>query len=122
MAKTLKIDPDTNDLVFDGQGKLQLVSNNDEEVQSTRLLLGTNTGEWFLNTLHGLAYDILQKKVPDKSEIRVALIKALSQDKRFKELLEYDVDFNRATRKLEITFKALFQSGNIVDESVVVAI
>ena len=48
---TLKIDQETQDLVLDDSGSLELIA------QCVRLTLETFKGEWFLDTDHGTDYD-----------------------------------------------------------------
>ena len=52
--KSLYLDPESHDLVFDDRMGLQMVSGTDEAAQHLRLLLATRMGEWFLNIRHGL--------------------------------------------------------------------
>lgn len=112
---TLKIDPATNDLVFDGQNNLVMVEGEDEIVQSIRLLLGTNTGEWFLNPQHGLVYEHLQVKVPDMERIRAEVMLALDQEPRISEVEDLQIDFDRQSRMLTICFRTTTQNGDVIE-------
>lgn len=55
--RTLKIDPETHDLVLDGDGSIVEVSGAETVAQCVRLTLETFKGEWFLDTAHGTDYD-----------------------------------------------------------------
>lgn len=54
--QTLKIDPDTRDLVLE-DGALAMISGAETVAQCVRLTLETFKGEWFLDTAHGTDYD-----------------------------------------------------------------
>jgi len=118
--RTLYINPETNDLVIDAQNSLQMVEGTDEENQAVRLLVGTNKGEWFLNTMHGLAYKYLQVKNPNEAVIMAEVISTLKQESRIKEVLEVNVDFDRQGRVLTVRFKARMKSGETVEGQVIV--
>jgi phage baseplate assembly protein W len=103
---TFKIDESTNDLKFDGSNNLELVSNEDEVNQSTRILLNTRKGEWFLNEIFGLDFEPFQNKEVDEEEIRLAIFEALEYDERISEITELNVSFNNITRALTVNFIA----------------
>lgn len=117
--KTLKVDPDTKDLVF-ANGNFEMVEGPDEEVQAVRMAVSTNKGEWFLDTLHGLAYKYLQGKNPNEVQIKAEVTETLYQEDRVSKVLSVEIDFNRQNRKLTITFSAKMKSGEIVTEEVTV--
>ena len=54
---TLKIDQETQDLVLDDSGSLELIGDAETVAQCVRLTLETFKGEWFLDTDHGTDYD-----------------------------------------------------------------
>lgn len=54
---TLRIDQETQDLVLDDSGSLELISDVETVAQCVRLTLKTFKGEWFLDTDHGTDYD-----------------------------------------------------------------
>lgn len=55
--RTLKIDPDTHDIVLDGEGTMVMISGAETVAQCVRLTLETFKGEWFLDTDHGTDYE-----------------------------------------------------------------
>ena len=114
--RTLKIDTATNDLALDAQNNFNEIAGEEEENQSIRLLLSTNTGEWFLNVLHGLNYEHFHEKQFDEERARIALIEALSQDPRVQEVVEVSFNFDQPNRNLVVHFKAKMTSGNIVKD------
>ncbi len=103
------------DLEFDGQNSLRMVEGPDEKQQSVRLLLQTNTGEWFLNLLHGLAYDQLQVKNPNETAIRAAFLEAFQQESRIQEVISLEISFDRSARHLTVNFKVRMDEEDIVE-------
>lgn len=65
VARAIKVDPSTGDLVHDGV-RLQLVADNDSIAQSLRTRLAFFKGEWFLDEEFGTPYfqSILGKSLP----------------------------------------------------------
>lgn len=118
--KTFKIV--NNDLVFDGQNNLVMVEGQDEEIQSIERILTTNTGEWFLNILHGLDYKEIQGKGKTKEGIKLALIEAIYQEPRVENIEFIEVKMNNQHRRLDVIFNILMKSGNYVSGEEVVSI
>lgn len=100
------------DIELDDQGQIVMVDEDDELEQSVRLLLGTNQGEWFLNSIHGLAYKYLQVQSPDPERIRSEVLQTLSQEPRIAKVEEIQVEFLYRERKLKISFRAIAQDGS----------
>jgi len=119
-VKSLYLNPETGDIEFDAQNNIRMVEDREEESQSIKLLLSTNTGEWFLNTLHGLAYEYLQVKNPSEARVRAELLKALEQEERVAEVQDIQINFDRSDRCLTILFKVRMQSGEVIADEVVV--
>lgn len=111
---TLSVDKTTGDLTFDSQKNLTYVSDKDEQVQSVRLLLSTNKGEWFLNTIYGLAYKYLQVKNPRLNIIRAEILKTLSQEERITSVNSLTVVFDSSSRELTINFNLTMNDGNTI--------
>ena len=53
---SLRIDPDSRDLVIDEDGNLEQVYGDETTGQAVRLTLQTWLGEFFLDTTHGTEY------------------------------------------------------------------
>lgn len=54
---TLKIDPDTHDIVLDDTGCMVMIGGAETVAQCVRATLETFKGEWFLDTAHGTDYE-----------------------------------------------------------------
>ncbi len=100
----LKIDEDTNDLIFDGQNALVLIDGPEEKAQQINRSLTTRLTEWFLNTSIGLDWDIVfdkpYRKEAVKSEIRRVLLEVVESE----ELKSLTTEFNPDTRRLDVRF------------------
>lgn len=116
--KTFKLDPDTQDLLFDEHNNIAMVDGTDEELQALELRLKTNQGEWFLDTLFGLAYSTVLDKQYDEDDIRAAVTQTLEQEERVSEVLEVRLDRERAKRHLNIYFKVQMTSGQVLESEV----
>lgn len=111
--KTLYLN-DNGNLEFDGQNSLRMVEGADEMRQSVRLLLQTNTGEWFLNTGHGLEYMSILGQKPNEELIRAAFMEAFQQEPRIEEVLSLDFEFDRLDRHLTVNFR-LRMEGEVIE-------
>ena len=113
---------ESGDLQLDGQNNLKMVNGADEKLQSVRLLLSTNTGEWFLNTEHGLDYfAILGQKWPaSKEEIRAAFMEAFEQEERIEEVLALNFEYIEKERKLKVKFRLRMDGEEVEGETEVV--
>ena len=102
------------ELEFDGQNNLRMVDGADEKLQSVRLLLQTNAGEWFLNTGHGLEYMSILGQKPNEELIRAAFMEAFQQEPRIEEVLSLDFEFDRLDRHLTVNFR-LRMDGEVIE-------
>jgi len=116
--KTLLLNQD-GDLEFDGQNSLKMVEGANEKLQAVQLLLQTNTGEWFLNTEHGLAYMSILGQKPDEELIRAAFMEAFQQEPRIEEVLSLDFEYDRAARHLTVNFRLRIDGEEIEGQEVV---
>ena len=114
--KSLETDS-SGDLILDGQKSFRMVEGVDEAAQAIRILLGTNTGEWFLNKAHGLDYSAIQVKAPEMQEVRMAIQEALDQEARIENIEKIELNFDEKERKLKVDLR-LQVEGGIVDEQV----
>ena len=108
--KTLKLE--NGDLGFDGQNNLRMVEGIDEKKQAIHLLLSTNAGEWFLNTLHGLDYTQILGEKPEEEQTRAAFLEAFEQEPRIEEMLQFNTDF--ANRRLTVNFNVRVE-GEVIE-------
>lgn len=100
----LKIDTETNDLLFDNKQNLVLVSESEEKMQQIERSLTTRLTEWFLNTSIGIDWDIVFSKPYQADSVRSEIRRVILQVITSEELVSLTTNFNRQTRKLESTF------------------
>ncbi len=121
MMKTFKLN-ESGDLEFDGQNSIRMVEGPGEKIQSVRLLISTNQGEWFLNTGHGLDYFVIlgQKWPASKEEIRAAFMEAFEQEERIEEVLALNFEYIEKERKLKVKFRLRMDGEEVEGETEVV--
>lgn len=109
-------DPDTGDLLVTDLGIMRLTNNQVEEVgQRLRTKLQHFLGEWFLDETLGLAYyrDVLIRN-PDMSVVRSLFQDGITSDDGIEQLVRLDLEVNRETRVLSVTFEAVLNSGELL--------
>lgn len=99
------------DIVFNDNQELRMVSGKEEEAQSIERTLTTRIKEFFLNRDFGFDRATVERKRIDNNEIRMALVDAITFDKRFAGIRNLEIDFNRQERALTVNFKALTADG-----------
>lgn len=109
---------ESGDLEFDGSRNIKMVTEDDEKVQSVRLLLTTAMGEWFLNIRHGLDYwAFLGERWPGvEEETRAVFMEAFEQEPRIEEVLSIGFEFLLEERKLKVRFRIRMDDTEITDE------
>jgi len=106
--------------MLDETGDIEIVSGDDEIVQSIHEILSTNAGEWFLNKEHGIhRYDILGQKFNRVDVINI-VSEAIFEDDRVRQISSIDVEFDRKTRKLTVKFEIIKKSGDSLEGEVTV--
>ena len=108
-----KVD-DNQELVLDATGQLVLVENQEETEQFLEQKLRTFRGEWFLNVNIGIPYfDEILVKRPNPTIIEALLTDEILATPGILEILEFELDLDKATRELTLNLKALGQEGII---------
>lgn len=116
------IDPDTRDLVFDDQNRLQMISGIDANRQRVRLRLGCHTKEWFLDILLGVPWLELVEKNVSRERIRAEVLKALMADEEIERVEELHIGTLTEDRTLPIEFVARLRNGEQLAERVEVGL
>lgn len=100
-----RIDEDDHDLLVE-DFDLQIVDEVDAIKQNIRIRLWFFYREWFLDTSVGVRfYEDIKVKNPDLPDIEALLKAEISGTDGVNEILEFNMDFNRVTRLLSVTFK-----------------
>lgn len=123
MSKDIFLDPVTNDLSIINS-IIRLTEVQEETTrQKTSIMLKSFRGEcfWDINTL-GLPYlknsnnsvQLLGKDTTDKRFIDVYVREAILSREGIVELLEYESVWDRRTRIMSVSFKAITETGEIL--------
>ncbi len=112
---TLLIDSETRDLVFDEQGDLKKIYDEDTTVQNVRHALITWKAEFFADSTHGTDYErILGKNVneADVSEIKEVVREGIFQEPNVQWIDSLDITFDG--RSVTVAFVATLVSGESI--------
>lgn len=116
---TLKIDPESRDLILDDAGVLETVSGDDTTAQAVWLTLEVYRGEFPFDPTHGTEYErIMGKK---RSELEDDEIPEVIRDAVFQEPQVAEVsavDYELVGRGLEVSVTGRLQSGNTITTEV----
>lgn len=116
---TMKIDPNTRDLVVDESGMLELVDGDATSAQAVRLTLEAWKGEFPFDPTHGTEYDrIAGKKARELSEDEVPEVirDAVLQETTVSEVdtVEYDL----SGRSLNVSVTGTLTTGGVIKTEV----
>lgn len=103
---TLKIDPNTRDLVLDDDGMMELVSGDETSAQAVRLTLEAWKGEFPFDPTHGTEYNrIAGKKARELSEDEVPEVirDAVLQETSVSEVDSVEYSLNGRTLDVSVT-------------------
>lgn len=110
MQSLLLID---GDLVFEN-GELSVISGADDQAQCVRITLGTNKGEWFLDTEKGINFDVFLGKNLSEEEMIEELRGGIHQNDFIASVEDISITQDRSSRKQSITFVATTTTGEII--------
>lgn len=105
---TLLIDPDTRDLVFDGDGSFKKIYETDTIVQNVRHALITWKNEFFADDEHGTDYDRItgvNQNDADDDEVREVIREAVFQEPYVSRVEKIDVTYEN--RNITVQFLAV---------------
>lgn len=102
------------DIYFE-KGELALVEGKAEVDQNVYVLMKVNKEEWFLDLDEGLDYKLLFDKTVSEDVKREEIYNRLISDDRIESVESIEFDFNRKTRKLEITFRAVAIDSEVIE-------
>ncbi|GAK01517.1 hypothetical protein [Geomicrobium sp. JCM 19055] len=113
--KSLALD-DTGDLVIKN-GNITMVDEDQELIQSLRLLLRTNVDEWFLDPSIGLYHAEFRGKRADEEDMTAALEEAIEQEPRIDRIKSISFEYDRPRRKVSVFFIAIKTDGEPLEVS-----
>lgn len=94
------------------ENEIQMVDGNDLLRQTVQSVLGTNKGEWVLNDEEGITFSNLLGSIKEENIIRNEIQQGLSQVDSSFVISAFDIETDRKTRKLKISFTAYNDAGN----------
>ena len=113
----LKLDPITNDLVFDDNGDLTLIDGTERIVQQCRIRLRTFRGEWFADRRVGMPY--YQRMLGVKPLSQAVVVAAIREQVLAVQDVRdvYDVTFvyDPSDRSATVTFRAVSDNGEAIN-------
>ena len=116
---TLRIDPQTRDIVFDEDGMLETISGDEATAQAGRQTRLVYKGEFPLVPSHGTDYEKIMGKKPNEledDEVPEVIREGVFQEP---EVTEVDgVEFNIAGRSMDISVSGRLASGNTITSEV----
>ena len=116
----LLIDPETRDILFDDEGIMRTIYDDETTAQCIRLTLQTWLRECFLDTTHGTDYERILGKKPYElpaDEIGEVLRAAIYQEKDVSYIEKANADIEGKT--INATFAATLYSGKVISMEVV---
>lgn len=116
MEFTLKLHPDTRDLIFDAAGIMQTVEGDNAAAQNVDVVLSTWLGEFFLDETHGTDYGrILSQDHYDvlDGEAEEVVRDGILQEPQMSMITSVDVSI-RDKRTLVVGFTGELASGTII--------
>lgn len=116
--RTLRIHPDSRDLVIGPDQDFIMISGNDAAAQAVRVTLQVYKGEWFLDLRHGTDYDRIMGLNPTDEEIDLIIREAIFQEPEIK--FVDSLVIRREGRKLYIGFAGRLASGAEISTEVTI--
>lgn len=109
------VNPIENDIAFDDSGQIHLLSGAESVAQHLRIRFRFFLGEWFLDLREGVPYlrDIFVK-IRNETAVRAVFRSVILSTPGVDRLLEFDFDFDRASRQVDLSFRCLLDSGEIL--------
>lgn len=116
---TLKIDPESRDLLLDDQGMMETLTGDETSAQAVRLTLEAWKGEFPFDPTHGTEYErIMGRKARDLSddEIPEVIRDAVLQEPNVSEVdtVEYTIE----NRSLDVSVTGSLTSGSTIQTEV----
>ena len=109
---------ENDDIVFNEQNELKMISGNEEKAQGIQRIMTTNLKEFFLNERFGFDYRLLQQKTINKNYLRIGINDAITFDQEIKGIDGLTVSEPTSDRKALIGFKVLLKNGTTIESEV----
>lgn len=116
---TLLIDAETRDIVFDGNGDLSMIYDDDTTAQSARLTLLVYKEELIFDTAHGTDYRRIMGAKPNEitdDEISEIIRESIYQENNISQV--NNITATRQERGLDISFDGILINGNTISTTI----
>lgn len=121
MANDILLDPITHDIdLVNGTTMVLCTQKKDLTRQRVEITLKTFLGEWFANILFGVPYFQTIYGKNTKNAADIAIKTAIQNVEGIVELISYESSLDSTTRKLTVSFRALSEDGEIIEQELVV--
>jgi hypothetical protein len=111
---------ENDDIVFNEQNDLMMITGNEEKAQSIQRTMTTNLKEFFLNERFGFDYRLFQQKTINKNYLRLGINDAITIDSDIKSIDNLTVSEPTADRNVLIGFRVLLKDGTTIESEVTV--
>lgn len=120
-AFDLKLDPTTNDLVFDDGGLLQTATLSDLVAQRVRMRLATHEGEWWADQSMGVDYrgSVLVRPF-DEALTRALIVEQILEVPGVRNVKDLTITQDRAARTVAVRFEVVCTTGEMARGEVTV--
>lgn len=111
------------DYLLDKQGDISISSTGDLVLATSKIVLAkqsietglkTLKGEWFLDTSEGVDWLGILSRRNNKIEVDLEIKRVIKNSSYVTRIVEYNTNFNRATNKYFVSFKALVETGEVL--------
>ena len=109
---------ENDDIVFNEQNELKMITGNDEKAQSIQRTMTTNLKEFFLNERFGFDYRLLQQKTINKNYLRMGINDAITIDPEIKGIDSLTVSEPTPERTASIGLRVLLKDGTSIESEV----
>ena len=104
---------DSNGDVIISHGAIQMINGDELIRQTVETVLGTNKGEWFLNTEEGIDFYNILGRNKEEDIIKNEVMQGLRQvDSSF---IMDSFSFTQSGRSLSVHFTAKTESGEVIE-------
>jgi len=114
---TLLIDKNTRDIVFDADGMMVLIHDNETVAQNIRNILLTWRGEFFLDENHGTDYESVMGQVPTAELFELAketIRDAVFQEPTVQQVDNIKVEYTSENRQITASFSGVLIDGSSI--------
>lgn len=116
IGRDLKIDFTTHDLIVTS-GDLVMVKDVQAIAQEVDIRLQFLLREWFLDVTIGVPFlQVIIVKAPNLAAVRTVLRDEILRCVGIKSITKLDLDFDRSTRKLTVTWSATTDLGELIPD------